>query len=53
MLLGDTNKSVHKPKKLDLVHLTVSPRERVESGDRTNLLLPGTVVGHTKLISYS
>ena len=29
-------KSVHKPRKFDLVHQTVSPRERVGSGDETS-----------------
>ena len=33
-----TNDDVHKPKKFDLAHQTVSPRERVGSGDETRRL---------------
>ena len=33
-------KSVHRPKKFDLAHQTVSPRERVGSGDETKHLRP-------------
>ena len=31
-------KSVRKPKKFDLVHQTVSPHERVGSGDETKVV---------------
>ena len=37
MLLGDTVTKVRKPKKFDLVNQTISPRERVGSGDETTL----------------
>ena len=35
MLLGDTVTKYAKPKRFDLVHQTVSPCERVGSGDET------------------